>query len=498
MSFAATELAPGDVVLAGHRDVVPVASILLGDSPALFSLDWISGESAPRTFSPGEVVPAGAFSQGARAVRLRTLEAFDGSRLVRLLGTSTRRDQDTSRSTVWHRRLTAFYVAGVLAIAALALVGWLAATGDVLRTLDVVAAVLIVTCPCAFGIATPLAYELAQGGLRRAGLFVRTPGFLDRGAEVTRIVFDKTGTLTTGHLVVVNGDVLEQLDDKDRARLFTLAVRSSHPKSRAIVRTLERDATLAFEEADVRELPGKGLELHDDGHVFRLGASAWAIAPSPTPHLEDTRSANVLFTRDGHVLASIAIGEELRVGAADEIRELMAAGYETFILSGDEPEVTRAMARACGVAEDHAFGGRSPEGKAEWLRSHGTAKTLFVGDGLNDSLVAEEAYCAGTPAIDRPFMASRSDFYFITPGLRPIREALATSRRLARVVKNNLLLALFYNALTVALALAGYMTPLLCAVLMPVSSLSTVLATTAQLSLRRDHHAQTGRSSWKS
>lgn len=117
------------------------------------------------------------------------------------------------------------------------------------------------------------------------------------------------------------------------------------------------------------------------------------------------------------------------------------------------------MARACGVAEDHAYGGRTPEGKAEWLRSHGHRKTLFVGDGINDSMVAEAAYCAGTPAIDRPFMASRCDFYFVTPGLRPIRAALETERTLARTVRRNLFVALFYNAITVGLALAGLMTP---------------------------------------
>ncbi|MDF2693906.1 MAG: Type cbb3 cytochrome oxidase biosis protein CcoI [Labilithrix sp.] len=489
-----TELASGDVVLAGRGDVVPVESVLLEEEPALFSLDWISGESAPRAFEPGSVVPAGAFSQGGRAVRLRTLTPFDGSTLVSLLRTSTRRDRDASRSTDWHRRLTGYYVSSVLALAVLAFSGWIVATSDLPRTLDVVAAVLIVTCPCAFGIATPLAYELAQGSLRRAGLFVRTPGFLDRAAEVTRVAFDKTGTLTTGKLVLDNPEVQGGLAPADRVRLFAMAVRSSHPKSRAIVSALEVDGGApSFEKHDVQELTGKGLELMADGHLFRLGASAWAVAPAKVPALEQVRSPNVLFTRDGEVLASFAIGEELRSDAADEVRELQREGYETFIVSGDDPAATRAMARACGIPEEQADGGRSPEDKAAWVRSRNDAKTLFVGDGINDSLVAEEAYCAGTPAIDRPFMASRCDFYFVTPGLRPIREALATSRRLACVVRRNLCVALIYNAVTVGLALAGLMTPLLCAVLMPISSLSTVLATTTQLSLRGPRRASVRR-----
>ncbi len=138
---------------------------------------------------------------------------------------------------------------------------------------------------------------------------------------------------------------------------------------------------------------------------------------------------------------------------------------------------------------------------AGWLEARGRAKTLFVGDGINDSLVAEAADCAGTPAIDRPFMASRCDFYIVTPGLRPIRAALAMAQTLVRVVRQNLGIALAYNVVTVSLAVAGLMTPLLCAVLMPLSSLSTVLATTAQFSLhRRQLAARAGQSgvSWKS
>lgn len=487
-----TELAAGDTLLVGHGDVVPVDAVLLGHEPALFSLDWISGESAPRAFAAGETVPAGAFSRGARAVRVRASAAFDRSALVALLHTATRREDDQARATGWHRRLTRIYVAAVLAIALVAFGGWLLATHDLVRTLDVVAAVLIVTCPCAFGIATPLAYELAQGGLRRVGLFVRTPGFLDRAAEVRRVVFDKTGTLTTGRLVVRDVAPIAALPVPERRRLYALAVASAHPKSQAIVEACEAVGTATFDpETDVHELVGKGLELFAEGCRYRLGERAWAVAPAATPQLAP---GDVLFTQDGRVLASIVTSEELRPDAPEEIAELQRAGYEVFLLSGDAEDATRAMAKAAGIPADRAFGGRTPEGKAAWLRAHDDVSTLFVGDGINDSLVAEAAHCAGTPAIDRPFMAARSDFYFVTPGLRPVREALAASERLAQTVRRNLFIALLYNGVTVGLALAGLMTPLVCAVLMPVSSLSTVIATTARISLS----ARGRRRPWKS
>ena len=483
-----TEIAAGDVLLVGHQDLVPVEAELLGTETSVFSLDWINGESAPRAFAPGDVVPGGAFCQDSRAATLRAVSAFDASAVDALLRTSNRRDHDLARATPWWKRLTSIYVLGVLGIAVSTFLGWMYFTHDLPRTLDVVAAVLIVTCPCAFGIATPLAYELAQAGLRRVGLFVRTPGFLDRAAEVRRVVFDKTGTLTTGALAVADRASLVALDDHARALAYAMAVRSSHPKSRAIARALEELGVAGAFEADrnVREIAGKGLETADGAHVWRLGSPAWAAGADA--------GADVVLARDGVAVARIATVEEARPGARAEVLELAREGYETCVLSGDSPEATRTMAAECGIPAARAFGARSPEGKASWLRELEAKKTLFVGDGINDSLVAEEAYCAGTPAIDRPFMAARCDFYFVSPGLGPIREALHMAKRLARVVHVNVGIAIFYNAITVTLAVAGLMTPLWCAVLMPVSSLSTVLVTTAQLTSSR----RKKRSAWTS
>jgi Cu2+-exporting ATPase len=475
------EIAEGDVLLVGHQDLVPVECELLGSpqDKSVFSLDWINGESAPRSFSAGEMVPAGAFCQDTRARTMRAAAAFDASAVVSLLRASTRRDDDLARSTPWWKRLTSIYVGAVLALAASGFAGWILVTHDLARTLDVVAGVLIVTCPCAFGIAVPLAYELAQARLRRVGLFVRTPGFLDRAAEVERVVFDKTGTLTTGLLVVENPDVLAALTGEERALAYDLAVRSSHPKSRAIATCLEgMGAGGGFDaRREVRELAGRGLE---SAGGWRLGAPAWAGGESGT--------ADVVLSRDGVVKAGVRTCEQARPGARDEVQSLEREGYESWVLSGDSAEATRTMAARCGIDGERAFGARTPEGKAAWLRAlvqRDGKKTMFVGDGLNDSLVAEEAYCAGTPAIDRPFMAARCDFYFVSPGLGPVRDALHMAKRLARVVRTNLAIAIFYNLVTVTLALAGLMTPLWCAVLMPVSSLTTVLATTAQLTRGR-------------
>ena len=153
-------------------------------------------------------------------------------------------------------------------------------------------------------------------------------------------------------------------------------------------------------------------------------------------------------------------------------------------MSGDASPRVHALADRLGIAADHAEGGQSPEGKAKWLAGRDRGDTMMVGDGLNDGPATEHAFTSATPAVDRPFMPARTDLYFTTAGLRPVRLALAAARALRRVTQRNLAVAIAYNVLTVGLAYAGLMTPLLCAIVMPASSLSIVLATLASLSPR--------------
>ncbi len=471
-----TEVSSGDVLLIAPGDVVPVDGAL-EDAEASCSLDWISGESVPRAFARGETVPAGAFNLGQRAVRVRAAADFSASSLVGLLRNPAPR-ADAARATPWWRRLAATWVAGVLSLAALGFIGWTLATGDPRRAMEVATAVLIVTCPCAFGIATPMAYEMAQAGLRRAGLFVRSPGFLDRATAVRRVVFDKTGTLTTGALRLADPAALDALTAGERAALYNLAVRSTHPKSLA-VRAALVDPTPRFDEAlDVREVAGRGVELALDGAVYRLGEPAWAVDG------DASTDCDLAFSRDRAAIVRLRTEEVLRPDARAEVAQLTAEGYEVWILSGDAPDRVSAMASALGVPSDRAVGGRSPADKARWLDAHDLHDTLMVGDGINDALAVERAYCSGTPAVDRPFMPARTDFYVVAPGLRPVGLALRVAHALARIHRRNLGIALAYNAVTVGLALAGRMSPLLCAVVMPASSLSILLATVASLSQR--------------
>ena len=471
-----TELQKGDHLVVACGDLVPVDALLDGETES-FSLDWINGESRARTYGCGDVVPAGAFLVSTRVASLVACEDFERSALGDLLRTPAVRPADGAMSVPWWRTVTKWYVAGVLVAAAAGFLGWMIATRDFARSLEVATAVLVVTCPCAFGIATPLAYDLAQAGLRRAGLFVRSAGFLDRAERVRRVVFDKTGTLTSGALALADRAPLAALPPEHRALLASMAAASAHPKSVAVSRALAALGEPLAPSRAAREAPGRGIALADGADVFRFGAPAWAAPGS-------NAAGDVVFAVNGQVLADVTTCEALRPDAVAEVGALRQSGYDVWLLSGDDSARAAQTAREVGIDAAKAIGGASAEGKAAWVAANDAGDVLMIGDGINDGLVVAQAFCSGTPAIDRPFMAARSDFYFVTPGLRCVRLALAVARRVGSVRRRNLALALAYNVLSISLAYAGLMSPLACAVFMPASSLTTILATTFSLNAR--------------
>ncbi len=466
----------GDRLLIAPGDLVPVELRIL-DNPASCSLDWIDGESRPRRFGVGDALPAGAFNVGARAFSGRATTNFAASSLVGLLARDPASRGDGPLATRWWALLSRYYVVGVITLATAGIAFWWWRTGEPLLAIEVGTAILVVSCPCAFGIAAPLAYELVLTELRRAGIFVRVGDFLDRARAMTRIVFDKTGTLTTGMLELVNTSTLEGLSDQDIKLLYNMAARSAHPKSVAVRRALEGHRAARFTELEVEEETGYGIRAEHRGLEYKLGAPSWAGAAS-------SEDGDVVFSANGRLVASLLTDEQLRPGAADEIKKLKDEGYQLAILSGDAPSRVTTLGTSLGMPRELCIGGQSPEQKAIYVREHDPARTLLVGDGLNDQVAMREAACSGTPAVNRPFMASRCDFYFVSPGLHPIAQILRAADTLAKTVRRILAFAITYNLVAVSLAMAGLMKPWIAAVLMPLSSLITLAYTVMALSKR--------------
>ncbi|MBL9080053.1 MAG: heavy metal translocating P-type ATPase metal-binding domain-containing protein [Planctomycetes bacterium] len=465
------QLRAGDELLLAPGDLVPVR--LRPAAASTFSLDWIDGESEPRSFAAGSAVPAGAFHAGRAAVRGEVLADFASSGLADLLGQDPPDREDTRGRVRFWDRLNRSYAVGVLLAAALGAAIWAAI--DPTQSLPVAISVLVITCPCAMGIAVPLAFHLALAQLRRQGVFVRSKSLLDKARVVRKVVFDKTGTVTHGGLRAVGGGALA---DDVVPVLATMVASSNHPVSQAVLQALPRAPFRAGVELE--EVTGQGLRAVVDGVEWRLGGRSFAGVPAAA-----MAAREVVLARNGVLVASFRLEEDFRAGAADEVAWLRARGIEVHLLSGDREDRVARAAEALGIAPGLAHGGMSPADKARAIEALDRGDLMMVGDGLNDAPAFAAAFCAGTPAMDRPVLPARADFCFRSAAAGAVRSVFEAADLHGRVVRTNLALALVYNTSTLVTCFLAAMTPVLCAVLMPLSSIALVLHTAVRFQRAR-------------
>ncbi len=468
-----SSLRAGQVFTVGAGQTVPVDARLLTPF-ASASLAWINGEAEPREFRAGQIVPAGAANLGRDPLELRAAQDWRDSLLERLLRPVERAE---FRNRFFERIVTG-YLAGILGLSALGGIFWWLRSGDPLATGAVVIAVLVVSCPCAIGLSFPLADEMAAVALRRRGVFVRTSDLWPRIARIGAIIFDKTGTLTLETPVLLNPGALDALDAGARRALLTLARDNRHPVARCLHEAMLLRGWSDALDAEVTEEIGRGARA---GGWF-LGREEAAGSASPDKAPAPPGGAATVLAREGRVAARFHFADKPRADARDEIAALRARGLEIAILSGDHPGKVAALAAGLGIGADAALGGLSPEAKAAWLarreqegRAPGRASgALMLGDGANDSLAFDQALCRGTPVVHRGVLEQKADFYYLGRGIGGIRALFEVNDARRRAQTWLLVFSVAYNLTAVSLALAGHMSPLLAAVLMPASSLSTL------------------------
>ena len=469
----ASTLQAGDVLVVAAGEVAPVDGVSLVE--ATVSLDWLDGESKPTEVARGEQVRAGSINAAKRSLEYTATTTLAASGLGDLLRREAPDVADVRARGLFHKVSAVWVVAVIVAAAATFFAYWLA--GDPEAALANATALLVVTCPCAIGIATPLAYQLAVGDLRRAGVIVRRTRTLDRLPEVDTVVFDKTGTLTTGKLQLGadSREAIARLASDERAVLASLVAHSGHPKSVAMRDAVGPSAALAL---DVEEKIGSGLRASWAGREVRVGRPAWALEGADDALADVPADCDLAFAVDGELRGTFATEEQIRHDARAELEGLARRGYRLAILSGDRTERVRRVAQelaieSLGVREADVLGDLTPENKAEWLARHG-ARALFVGDGINDSLAADAAFVSATPSLERPFLPAKTDFVFTDSGIAPVRWALVAAERVRRASRRNVVYAVVYNLVGSSLAALGVFHPWVAAVLMPVSSLVVV------------------------
>ncbi|HEV7337424.1 MAG TPA: heavy metal translocating P-type ATPase [Bosea sp. (in: a-proteobacteria)] len=462
------EIEPGMTILLAAGERVPVdARVVEGASELDCSL--VSGESLPQPAVAGQALQAGTLNL-TRPLQITATSAARDSFLAEMVRMMEAAEEGRSLYRRIADRAARLYAPVIHLTAFLTFLGWMLATGDAHRAITIAIAVLIVTCPCALGLAVPMVQIMAARRLFEKGIMVRDGAAMERLAEIDSVVFDKTGTLTQG-----NPRLLDPAS-KDPAALSlaaALAAHSRHPYSRALVAAsggLGRPvAGTVFSE--ISELPGAGLEAKASGSLYRLGRPEWALGADAAP--EAGTNARVMLSRDGKALASFDFDDRLRPDAREAIARLSAAGLGVEILSGDREEPVRRLAAALGLPHGARV---SPGGKLAHIGAAAAEgrKVLMVGDGLNDAPALARAHASMAPATAADIGRNAADFVFLRESLLAVPQALAVAREASRLVRQNLFLAVAYNAIAIPIAVLGYVTPLIAAVTMSLSSLLVI------------------------
>lgn len=471
------EIEPGMHLALAAGERVPVdGRIAEGHSDMDFSL--VSGESQPVRVAVGDEVPAGALNLTGSLV-IKASRAARDSFLSEMAAMMEVAESGRARYRRIADRASSYYAPVVHLTALLTFVGWIAATGDWQQAMVPAVAVLIITCPCALGLAVPVVQVVAASRLFEYGIMVKDGSAMERLAEADHAVFDKTGTLTRGRPMLADADeypvaVLELAAN--------IARHSRHPLSMALSAHAKGDDDAP--KLPVQEIAGEGVEARaSDGTLYRLGRPEFALEANNIKETGEIPGSRVAFSRNGQLLAIFRFTDTLRPGAKQAISTLRERGFGSEILSGDNENEVSAVARQIGMDDWHAQ--MYPAGKVarlEDLRSQGR-KVLMVGDGLNDAPALAAAHVSIAPASAADVGRQAADFVFLHEGLDAVPLALAVSRRAGALVRQNFVLAIGYNVIAVPAAILGYASPLVAAIAMSSSSIIVVVNS---LRLKRD------------
>ena len=465
---AVTEI-PTEAVMPGMDLEVRAGDTLAADGTVLrgdsaMDLALLTGESRPISVHAGAAVFAGTTNLSATLL-VRVDQAGSESRLGRLLRDVEQGARERAPVVLFADRMAGWFIAVSLSLAAATVALWW--TRDVGAGIDHAIALLVVTCPCALAMATPLAFTVAIGRAAARGILIKGGHALESLTGRGTLFIDQTGTLTEGRLA------LEDWVGDDALKPLVLAAErhSRHPVAAAFAAAWPEVEVPAVDDA--RETLGAGVEVSVRGRLVRVGRPSWVLGH---PDVEESTRTTVLVSVDGTVVGRASFGDPLRTEARAAVRAMQRAGWEVRILSGDAAPVVAHVAASLGLDPEESEGGATPERKREAvLAARAAGPVVMVGDGVNDAAAISAATVGIAVRGGAEASMAAADVYLATGGVAALTDLLDGSRRTTRIIRRNMAIALGYNLFAVTLAMLGLLDPIVAAILMPVSSVTAIL-----------------------
>ncbi|MCB1839497.1 MAG: cadmium-translocating P-type ATPase [Alphaproteobacteria bacterium] len=457
------DLKEGMVVLVAAGEKFPVDGEVV-EGIAEVDTSLVTGETLPRLVSLGGDVYAGTMNLSG-PVTLRVAKAAEDSLLSDIVRLMEKAEQGQAQYVRLADRVASLYTPVVHLLAVSAFVLWWGVMGIAWQdALMISVTVLIITCPCALGLAVPVVQVLATGRLMKTHVIVKSGDALERLAKADAVIFDKTGTLTLGH------PKLESAGNPEDLKLAaSLASHSRHPLSQALAEAYDGPVSTL---TDVEEFPGQGLSGSFQGKKVKIGSRAWCGLADASA----AKGPELWLAFEGHKPVVFTFTDALREDAAETIAKLRRDGLKVVLLSGDRKDVASDIALKAGIEADHVYAEKTPPEKfqiLEDLKSKGH-NVLMVGDGLNDAPVLAGADVSMAPGTAVDMAQSAADIVFMGKALSPVYDTRSVAVFSQRLVKQNFMLALVYNLVAIPLGFVGLVTPMVAALAMSGSSLIVI------------------------
>ncbi len=497
-------LARGDIIVIPKGAMFSVDCVLLDES-CVVDESVITGESAPKRKARGDLIYSGAINRGEQA-RARVENLAQDSMISKII--SLMRDVKKAPIARVADSISAYFVPCVIALATIAAIAWGVGSGDFHKAFIVFASTLLISCPCALGLATPLSILVATSRAAKQAIYFKNAESLERASKITTLVFDKTGTLTDGDLRVLEfvelrdsaesraesrADSAESRQDsadssvesRQKSEIFALIhaleSKSEHIIAKAILR-YTRDFARDLSVESVQTHEGKGISAIVDGKLVRIGKADF-VGLANLPQSAAIPHTTCFVSVEGEILGFFIIADSLREGAKTLIANLKNLSIKSIILSGDNEKSVESVARLCGVGEFHHS--QLPQDKLDFIQNLQARGEIvgFVGDGINDALALTQANIGIAISASSDIAIKQSDIILLNNNLQNIHAALLLSRQTLRNIKENLGFAFVYNICAIPIAVGipqvlGVnlaLNPMIAGIAMGLSSISVVL-----------------------